>query len=272
MYGYIYKTINLINNKIYIGQHKSSNFDMSYLGSGILIQKAIKLFGKENFKVILIEECNSKESLDEREVYYIDLFNSTDLNIGYNISNGGQKRFFTGMHHSEKSKELMSIKAKQRKHLGTTNGRIYINKNEVNKCIKLDILGDYLNDGWNIGKFIKNKKSSWNKGLTKYTDERVRKNSINRENMKKDNKSIGCFRLKGRDNSKFKLSKKHIDDLDINEVYNFWYENGKQKTKEKYKAYGNIYDYLCEKCNIVDTKEHDTYIRKKARNNYLKNK
>lgn len=35
MYGYIYKTTNLINGKIYIGQKKSEKFlGINYLGSG----------------------------------------------------------------------------------------------------------------------------------------------------------------------------------------------------------------------------------------------
>ena len=41
MFGYIYKTTNLINGKIYIGQHKSEVFDNSYYGSGKLIGRAI---------------------------------------------------------------------------------------------------------------------------------------------------------------------------------------------------------------------------------------
>lgn len=34
MYGYIYKTTNLLNKKIYIGQHKCRVFDSDYYGSG----------------------------------------------------------------------------------------------------------------------------------------------------------------------------------------------------------------------------------------------
>lgn len=42
MYGYIYKTTNLINGKIYIGQHKSEEYDSSYYGSGKKILRALK--------------------------------------------------------------------------------------------------------------------------------------------------------------------------------------------------------------------------------------
>ena len=60
MIGYIYKTTNLINGKIYIGQHKSSSFDTNYYGSGKLLIKALKKYGKENFKIELIEGCSLK--------------------------------------------------------------------------------------------------------------------------------------------------------------------------------------------------------------------
>ena len=33
MYGYIYKTTNLVNGKIYVGQHKGE-FTEDYIGSG----------------------------------------------------------------------------------------------------------------------------------------------------------------------------------------------------------------------------------------------
>lgn len=89
MYGYIYKTTNLITNKIYIGQHKANYFEESYKGSGILINKSFSKYGIDNFKVELLEWCNSKKELDEREIYYISFYNSIDKKIGYNISVGG---------------------------------------------------------------------------------------------------------------------------------------------------------------------------------------
>jgi hypothetical protein len=83
----IYITINLINYKIYIGQDSHDN--PSYLGSGKILKNAIKLHGKENFKKGILCRCSSKEEMNEKEKYYIKLFNSTDLDIGYNIHPGG---------------------------------------------------------------------------------------------------------------------------------------------------------------------------------------
>ena len=70
MYGYVYKTTNLINNKMYIGKHHSTVFESDkYIGSGPILIKAIKKYGKENFKCELIECCETKQQLDEREQY-----------------------------------------------------------------------------------------------------------------------------------------------------------------------------------------------------------
>lgn len=114
MYGYIYKTTNLIDNKIYIGQRKSSKFQgQSYLGSGKHLKRAVGKYGKDNFKVELLEEIDCVEKMDEREIYWISFYNSTNLDIGYNISNGGlvnrtlsgKHNGMYGKHHSENTKE-----------------------------------------------------------------------------------------------------------------------------------------------------------------------
>lgn len=91
MYGYIYKTTNIINNKIYIGQHKVTNdsFDNNYFGSGKLLIEAIKNYGLENFKCEILEWCDSADELNKKEIYYIALYKSTTKNNNYNISDGG---------------------------------------------------------------------------------------------------------------------------------------------------------------------------------------
>jgi group I intron endonuclease len=81
----VYKTTNLINGKIYVGQDLHNN--PNYLGSGIALNNAIKKYGKENFKKETLEECDNKEILNLREVYWIDKLNA--INTGYNIAKGG---------------------------------------------------------------------------------------------------------------------------------------------------------------------------------------
>ena len=84
----IYKTTNLANSKIYVGRHLLVTND-EYLGSGILIKRAIKKYGKENFFRETLEVCTSA-NVNEKEIFWIDKLNSTNKEIGYNIANGGQ--------------------------------------------------------------------------------------------------------------------------------------------------------------------------------------
>lgn len=83
----IYKTTNLVNGKIYIG--KDSKNDPKYYGSGLVLNQAIKKYGIENFQKEILEYCDSKENLNNREKYWIKFYNSTDRAIGYNLTDGG---------------------------------------------------------------------------------------------------------------------------------------------------------------------------------------
>ncbi|MCF8339591.1 MAG: GIY-YIG nuclease family protein [Chitinophagaceae bacterium] len=83
----IYKITNLINGKIYIGKDTVS--DKNYYGSGLLIKRSINKHGIENFKKEILEECDNNDELCVREKYWIEKYNSTNSQIGYNISKGG---------------------------------------------------------------------------------------------------------------------------------------------------------------------------------------
>ena len=101
----IYKTVNLINNKIYFGQGK-------------IIKAAIKKYGRENFFRINIYEGLTKISANFKEKFWIKYFNSDDPVIGYNISPGGEggnvwgvkeNHPMYGKHHSDETKIKMSL-------------------------------------------------------------------------------------------------------------------------------------------------------------------
>ena len=90
MYGYIYKITNLLNNKIYIGKHKYSQYklDENYITSGVIIKQSIEKNGIENFKIELVDKADSLEELNTKEIFYIKQFNSM-YPVGYNITSGG---------------------------------------------------------------------------------------------------------------------------------------------------------------------------------------
>ena len=70
----IYKITNPINNKIYIGKDTTS--DPNYFGSGLLINRAFKKYGKEHFTKEVIDETDNYEELSKKEIYWIEKLNS----------------------------------------------------------------------------------------------------------------------------------------------------------------------------------------------------
>jgi len=87
-HNYSYITINKINGKCYVGSHSTDNMFDNYLGSGVYISKAIKKYGKENFKKIIIKTYKNIEECLSKEEYYINLFDTLIPN-GYNIASKG---------------------------------------------------------------------------------------------------------------------------------------------------------------------------------------
>lgn len=107
--GTIYLTINLVNNKVYVGQTTTN--DCSYIGSGRFIKKAIKKYGKSNFlKIVLLSNIDSIEQLNLWETFYINLFGSRNSKIGYNVRPGGSRSKFK---HSKEAIEKIKIRSNQ---------------------------------------------------------------------------------------------------------------------------------------------------------------
>lgn len=88
---YIYRITNKANGKTYIGQHKYKDLSDSYMGSGILLKRAQKKYGIENFeKDILAFNISKKEHADLLEKTFIT---AEREKVGrencYNIADGG---------------------------------------------------------------------------------------------------------------------------------------------------------------------------------------
>ncbi len=91
---YIYKTINLVDGKQYIGKHIGELND-TYLGSGINIKAAIQKYGKENFKKEILYIAKNEEEMNEKEKYYIKIYNAVENPMFYNIAEGGEGGYVT---------------------------------------------------------------------------------------------------------------------------------------------------------------------------------
>ena len=112
---YIYLIKNIRNNKIYIGKRKCPNNKLpkndNYFGSGIILRKAFKKYGKENFtKEILVENIDSVEEINLLEQKFITSYESYKREIGYNRTMGGDGgetiKFFTQKEMEEFSEKL----------------------------------------------------------------------------------------------------------------------------------------------------------------------
>lgn len=84
-YGYIYCIINKINGKTYIGKHKFHIYERkdssirveewrAYMGSGKLINEAIKNYGIDNFDKILLDWSYYDDILAWKEIKYIQKY------------------------------------------------------------------------------------------------------------------------------------------------------------------------------------------------------
>lgn len=66
-FHYIYKVTRVDNGKYYIGMHSTDDLEDGYFGSGKIITASIKKHGKEKHIKEILEFCDSRESLKERE-------------------------------------------------------------------------------------------------------------------------------------------------------------------------------------------------------------
>lgn len=86
----IYKITDGTNGMVYVGQTTRTAEERfkEHMQADSLLGRAIRKHGVENFKLEILEKCETLEQLNEREPYWIAFFNCIYPN-GYNLVSGG---------------------------------------------------------------------------------------------------------------------------------------------------------------------------------------
>lgn len=152
---YLYRTENLVNGNYHVGVHGSENPESDdYFGSGTLINKAVKKYGRDKFRTVILEYFSSwKEALKrEKEVVNCDMLRDPK---SYNLIEGG-----TGV--CRKPKPLQSpegtivrvsqIKVEQLKSEGYTEvHRVRLHRGSEEIVRASNLIQPYLDQGWSPG-------------------------------------------------------------------------------------------------------------------------
>lgn len=111
MRHYVYMVVNLINGKIYVGKHSTAKTIErdDYMGSGVLIKRALAVHGAKNFAKTIIKECTSERAALMLEKQIVD-----DAFVAradtYNLTTGGDGSWSHIEHESRKDEYQLRAK------------------------------------------------------------------------------------------------------------------------------------------------------------------
>lgn len=220
-YGTTYKITNIKTGKVYIGKTTKSlndrlqgHINNADKGNKFKLSLAIRKYGKENFIIEPIDFAETRDELNEKEVYYISEYKS--LEDGYNMTIGGE------------------------------GGNTYIDKSdEEMKTISEKISTALRKNNGNHGQFVGPKNGMYGKHQTPEAKEKISKASKGRKFSKEHNRKISEY-YKGR--KKHYLhphTKLFVTNIETNEIC--------VKTAKEVVTMFNLQNYI-ELKNIVDNK------------------
>lgn len=213
LYYIIYQTTNILNNKIYIGMHKTSDLNDKYLGSGKLLNLAIQKYGRDNFtrKILFVFDNEKDMRLKESEIVTPEFIARKDT---YNLTTSGRGGFY--FINTNKNKSCWaSLNGKKASHEVQKSNRqrrisIYNQKPKLCKTCKKKISYDKRYNTYCSSSCS----PKWNKGLSKLTSELLyvisEKNRIYPKNFCLDCKKEISHSYKRCKNCSIKFQKKKL--------------------------------------------------------------
>lgn len=265
-YHFIYKTTNLINNKYYIGMHSTNVIDDGYLGSGTRLTRAIRKYGKENFRREILEYLPNRNELALRESEIV----TSDIvldELCMNLKPGGfgglcneehRQKFINSSSH-EIYKYKLQNDIEFRKYISDIHSKIFKSlwQNENYKQNQL------INNPFCNGQL-------WQGRLhTEETKQKIRdKNKLTQKGEK--NSSYGtCWIMK--DNVSKKIKKEELDSY----IEEGWIQGRKCNSSESLKKYRKNNKLICiNKDNInkyIKLEELDKYLSDGYKRGQIKN-
>lgn len=237
----IYVLRNRVNDKVYVGQTKNLQERLlQHLKESTLKQRgkmklyrAIREIGKENFYIEEVDSCETKDEADEKEVFYIEKFDS--IRNGYNSVSGGNgsainsssmRSKFLELYNSGKTYDELA------KEFSVCNATIVRTAKRNNLKRMRKIPADFL---------LENKDKMTNVEIAKMF-------SVDPATVAREFKRIGIKRGKGCSNRLNPQNKRKIDyELILSEI-------GISK-KEIAQKYGISYKWVCKIFKMAENKK-----------------
>lgn len=183
----IYLVTNLENGHVYVGKtvdfSRRKREHLNALRKGVHnnkhLQSAFNKYGEDRFMFEVLEECK-KEELEEREIYWLNQFGGFQSDENYNQCEGGKGGIFTeevlsrlrGWHHSEESKEKMSISRRGLKlNLSDSQRRAIAERSKVNLTGRKHSSDSKKKMSETLKESYKSKTDTWGMSNKHHTDE-----------------------------------------------------------------------------------------------------
>lgn len=184
----VYIVINLVNDKVYIGQtignlniRKTQHYSATRLKAKKYVScfhRAIKKYGEDVFEWKVLRLCNNINELNAWEQYYILYYDS--MNVGYNLQSGGCNYVVTEKTKKRLREKHSDVSGKNNPMYGTIrkgkDGTFYGKKHTIEARKKI---------GENRTYAIGNKHCNYGKPMSEEQKEKLRKANIGKKHSLK---------------------------------------------------------------------------------------